>query len=623
MGRKSFYRVFCAGLLALLCQAATASEARVSNLEQFIDGIMAQAIVQGETVGATVALVQDGRLLVSRGYGYADYTRGEPVQSRVTQFQIGSISKVWVWMAVLQLVEAGHLDLDRDINSYLDAFEIPDTMGDPITLRHLMTHSAGFEDQLFGLFVSGPRQVGNLVDNLAAMMPERVSLPGSRVAYSNYGAALAAHIVEQASGMNFSDYVQQHVMAPLDMSSASIAQPAAAELMQTHSKGYVSNDGEPEERGALYIPLGPAGAGWATGLDMAKFMVELLNPRDTQVLSSVSKAQLINGAYLHDPQVNGLTLGMFQASRGDAAAVGHDGNTIIFSAHMVLWPDADMGLFVATNTVGSEGVGRGLVATVSNHLGFDDRSETLSAVESAAGLPGTYIGSRRNYSSMSKLLGLLDTVRVSHDPTQDVLLIARPQGQQRYKLLAGNVFQQVAGSGRAVFKTMDGLAQELYFSNVPPVAYIRAEPMEIPLNNALFMLVWLLVAMGVLIVWPLSAFTHRGHGVVQGQRFATVIAYVGVAVAVLFFVQVAALVTTPLEVMLKLESGLTPLLWLPVIVASLTLIQFLQVYRVLVRGFWWLSRRIHFVIVLALQLALIYWFWFWNLFPPVLLDLLG
>jgi len=147
--------------------------------------------------------------------------------------------------------------------------------------------------------------------------------------------------------------------------------------------------------------------------------------------------------------------------------------------------------------------------------------------------------------------------------------------------------------------------------------------MEIPLNNALFMLVWLLVAMGVLIVWPLSAFTHRGHGVVQGQRFATVIAYVGVAVAVLFFVQVAALVTTPLEVMLKLESGLTPLLWLPVIVASLTLIQFLQVYRVLVRGFWWLSRRIHFVIVLALQLALIYWFWFWNLFPPVLLDLLG
>jgi CubicO group peptidase (beta-lactamase class C family) len=623
MGLKIFSRVCCAGLLTLLCQTVTASEARVSNLEQFIDGIMAQAIVQGETVGATVALVQDGRLLVSRGYGSADYTRGEPVQSRVTQFQIGSISKVWVWMAVLQLVEAGSLDLDRDINGYLDAFEIPDTMGDPITLRHLMTHSAGFEDQLFGLFVSGPRQVGNLVDNLAAMMPERVALPGSRVAYSNYGAALAAHIVEQASGMSFSDYIWQNIMLPLDMTTASIAQPAADELMQTHSKGYVINDGVPQERGALYIPLGPAGAGWATGLDMAKFMVELLNPRDTRVLSSVSKAQLINGAYLHDPQVNGLTLGMFQASRGDAAAVGHDGNTIIFSAHMVLWPDADMGLFVATNTVGSEGVGRGLVATVSNHLGFDDRSETLSPVESAAGLPGTYIGSRRNYSSMSKLLGLLDAVNVSHDSAQGVLLITRPQGQQRYKLLAGNVFQHVAGSSRAVFKTSDGVAQELYFSEVPPVAYIRAEPIEMPINNLLFILCWLLVALGVLIVWPVSAFTHRGHVAVQGQRFAAFIAYVAVAVAVLFFLQVAALVTTPLEVVLELESRLTPLLWLPVVVAGLTLIQFFQVYRVLVGGFWWLSRRMHFVIVLAFQLVLVYWFWFWNLFPPVLLDLLG
>lgn len=623
MGLKFFCRVCCAGLLTLLCQTVTASELRVSNLEQFIDGIMAQAIVQGETVGATVSVVQDGRLLVSRGYGYADYTRGEPVQSRVTQFQIGSISKVWVWMAVLQQVEAGNLDLDRDINSYLDAFEIPDTMGDPITLRHLMTHSAGFEDQLLGLFVSGPRQVGELVDNLASMMPERVALPGSRVAYSNYGAALAAHIVEQASGMTFSDYVRQNIMTPLDMSTASIAQPAADELKQTHSKGYVLNAGEPQERGALYIPLGPAGAGWATGLDMAKFMVELLNPRDTRVLSSVSKAQLINGAYLHDPLVNGLTLGMFQASRGDAAAVGHDGSTIIFSAHMVLWPDADMGLFVATNTVGSENVGRGLVATVSNHLGFDERSKALSPVESAAGLTGTYIGSRRNYSSMSKLMGLLDTVTVSHDPAEKALLITRPQGQQRYQLLSGNVFQQLSGSARVVFKKTNGEAQELYFSVVPPVAYIRAEPMEMPFYNGLFLLLWLLVALGVLIVWPVSAFTHRGQGVVQGQRFATVVAYAGVAVAALFFVQVAALVTTPLEVVLELESRLTPLLWLPVIVAALSLIQFLQIYRVLVRGFWWLSRRMHFVIVLALQLALVYWFWFWNLFPPALLDLLG
>jgi hypothetical protein len=393
--------------------------------------------------------------------------------------------------------------------------------------------------------------------------------------------------------------------------------------MQTRSKGYVINDGEPQERGALYIPLGPAGAGAATSLDMAKFMVELLNPRDTRVLSSASKAQLINGAYLHHPQVNGLTLGMFQSSRGNTAAVGHDGSTLIFNAQMVLWPDADMGLFVATNTLGSDAVGRRLVATVSNHLGFDDRSDNLLPVESAAGLTGTYIGSRRNFSSASKLLGLLDTVNVTHDSDKAALLITRTQGQQRYKGLTDNVFQEVAGTTRAVFKTASGLGEELYFSDVPPVAYIRAEAMEVPLNNALFILLWLVGALTVLIVWPISAFTHKGHRTVQGQKLTTVITYAAVAAAALFFVQVAALITTPLEVVLELEGKLTPLLWLPVLVAGLTLIQFLQLYRALVRGFWWLSRRIHFVIVLVLQAALVYLFWYWNLLPPALLDLVS
>ncbi|XOV84641.1 MAG: serine hydrolase domain-containing protein [bacterium] len=620
MHLKALVKISWVLLWALYCQGVAASEARVSNLEQFIDGIMAQAIVQGETVGATVSLVQDGRLLVSRGYGYADYTRREPVQSRVTQFQIGSISKVWVWIAVLQLVEAGNLDLDRDINSYLDTFQIPDTMGDPVTLRHLMTHSAGFEDQLFGLFVSGPRQVGNLADTLAAHLPRRVTLPGTRVAYSNYGAALAGHIVELAAGMRFSDYVQQHIFKPLDMASAGIAQTLDNELLQTRSKGYVLSQGEPQERGALYIPLGPAGAGAATALDMAKFMVELLNPRDTKLLSSASKAQLINGAYVHHPLVNGLTMGMFQTSRGDAAAVGHDGSTLIFNAQMVLWPDADMGLFVATNTLGSDAVGRRLVATVSNHLGFDNRSDRLSPVESAAGLPGTYIGSRRNFSSASKLLGLLDTVTVSHEADQDALSITRAQGQLRYRGLTDDVFQQVAGSTRAVFKTEGGVGQELYFSDVPPIAYIRAEPMEVPLNNALFLLLWLLVALSVLIVWPVSAFTHKGHDGVQGQRLATVVAYAGVALAVIFFLQVAAQITSPVDVVLNLESRLMPLLWLPLVVALLTLVQFLQLYRVLVRGAWWVSRRIHYVLVLAMQMALVYWFWYWNLLPPMLLG---
>ncbi len=528
---------WCALLLCLMAQGVFASEARVSTLEHFIDGIMVQAITSGETVGATVALVQDGRLLVSRGYGYADFARSEPVQSRVTQFQIGSITKVWVWMAVLQLVEAGTLDLDVDINTYLEAFQIPNNMGDSITLRHLMTHTAGFEDQVLGLFVTGPRQVGSLADTLANQIPARVTLPGSLTAYSNYGAALAGHIVEQVSGLSWNEYVQRHILQPLAMNTASGAQPVAAALLQTLSKGYSMKNGDPQELGALYIPLAPAGAGTATALDMAKLMVELLNPRSTRVLKNTSKAQLINGAYLHHPLINGVTLGMYQRSRGETTAVGHDGSTMVFNSQMVLWPDANVGLFVATNTLGSDSVGRHLVATVSNHLGFDERSETLSNVDNSSVYAGTYISARRNYSGMSKLLAMLNTVSVANDDVHSSLNIVRPQGTYRYKQLAEHVFQQTSGSGRVAFKISAGMAQELYFSDLPPVAYLRASWLETPLYNLLFAGVWLVFALAVIFVWPVSSMTHRHVIAVPGQKFAGLVTYVAILLALVFFIQ--------------------------------------------------------------------------------------
>ena len=197
----------------------------MSSLEGFIDGIMERSIVTGETVGATVALVGNGRLLVARGYGMADIELGIPVDSRVTAFRIGSISKVFVWMSVLQLVEAGKLDLDADINTYLTDFELPGEFTDPITMRHLMTHTPGFEESLINLFVSGPRQLGSLAQTLIRDLPRRVRFPGRLVSYSNYGAALAGHVVARITGQSWDDYVETHIFQPLSMDGATMRQP--------------------------------------------------------------------------------------------------------------------------------------------------------------------------------------------------------------------------------------------------------------------------------------------------------------------------------------------------------------------------------------------------------------
>jgi hypothetical protein len=170
------------------------------------------------------------------------------------------------------------------------------------------------------------------------------------------------------------------------------------------------------------------------------------------------------------------------------------------------------------------------------------------------------------------------------------------------------------------FKISAGMAQELYFSDLPPVAYLRASWLETPLYNLLFAGVWLVFALAVIFVWPVSSMTHRHVIAVPGQKFAGLVTYVAILLALVFFIQLAGAVTGPLDAVLHLQGRLAPLLWFPVVLILLAMLQFVLVYRVLVYGYWWVSRRLHYVIMLALQIALVVWFWYWNLLPPVLLS---
>ena len=117
-----------------------------AELEAFLDELLAKDMEEYHIAGAAVSVVKDGKLFFAKGYGYADLEKGIPVDPEQTIFRIGSIGKMFTWTAVMQLVEQGKLDLDADVNTYLD-FRIPDTYPQPITLKHLMTHTSGFEDR--------------------------------------------------------------------------------------------------------------------------------------------------------------------------------------------------------------------------------------------------------------------------------------------------------------------------------------------------------------------------------------------------------------------------------------------------------------------------------------------
>ena len=624
MGRWRALMLVC-GMLMMPAQAAESERARSSDgeaLAYFVDGFMQHAVVSGKTVGATLALIRDGRLIAAKGYGLADIAQSRQVRAATTQFRIGSISKVLVWIAVLQQVEAGRLHLETDVNEYLTRFKMPPDFTAPITLRHLMTHTAGLEDDFVNLFVTGPRQVGGLGETLAANVPRRVHLPGSLVAYSNYGAALAAYLVTQVSGMQWDDYVDAHIFKPLGMRDSTTRQPVPEHMETSRAKGYIPVGGDVEEQAFSFIPLATAGAASATAVDVAKLMAELLNPAGSRVLSAASKAQLRAGAYVVDPRVNGMALGLYEMSLGDVRALGHEGSTVLFNARMVFWPAHDIGLFVATNTMGGQSVATDLFELVADQLGLSGHSVPLADVAEGDTYSGFYVTARRNYSNFSKLMALADVARVDFDTATSSLMITDIHGIHRYRQVDRQVFQQHNGTTRVVFKPSPDGSQALYFSNRPMSAYIPAAAPETPMFNLGVWLSWVALGLGVVLVWPVSSSTHRRHDVVPGQRLLALLCYFGCLLVGLFIVRVAGLADNGYQLVLHGFKELPALLWMPVVYAGLVLLQLLYGVRVWAQGFWWPSRRLHFTLFLLVQCALVWWFWYWNLLPEVLLEYL-
>src|SRR5262245_8704319 len=201
---------------AASAQAPAAAALTQSNVEAWLDGFVPFALANGDVAGAVVVVVKDGQILAQKGYGYADVAAHKPVDPETTLFRTGSVSKLTTWTSVMQLVEQGKLDLDADVNGYLD-FKIPPREGKPITLRNIMTHTPGFEERIKSLIIPEGQQFDPLDIYLKAWVPTRIFAPGTTPAYSNYATAVAGYIVARVSGQSYDDYVDQHILAPLGM----------------------------------------------------------------------------------------------------------------------------------------------------------------------------------------------------------------------------------------------------------------------------------------------------------------------------------------------------------------------------------------------------------------------
>src|SRR5581483_11545559 len=206
------------------------------DLGAFLDGLIPTELERDNIAGAVISVVKDGQLLYAKGYGYADVAHHLPVSADSTVFRIASISKLFTATAVMQLVEQGKLNLDTDVQTYLD-FKLRRHFPDKITLRNLLTHTAGFEESVKDL-PADPGKSVPLREHILERTPDQIYRPGTVTSYSNYGADLAWYIVQVVSGTPYPEYVRLHILEPLGMTHSSIAEPLPPEVRHLLSRNY-------------------------------------------------------------------------------------------------------------------------------------------------------------------------------------------------------------------------------------------------------------------------------------------------------------------------------------------------------------------------------------------------
>ena len=326
-------------------------EMTAADVEAFLDGLVPLQIKQSDIAGATISVVKDGKLLFAKGYGYADVKNKKPVSPQDTLFRPGSISKLFTWTAIMQLYEQGKLDLDRDINEYLD-YKIPDAFGKPITLKNVMTHTPGFEEQIKDLITQNSG-APNLGQYLKTHIPARIYPPGTVPAYSNYATSVAGYIVERVSGRPFDEYVAENIFKPLNMTHSTFTQPLPSNLAPLMSNGYRlgSGDAQPFE---IVNPY-PAGSLSSSATDIAQFMIAHLQDGqlgNAQILKPETARLMHSRLFALDDAMNAMCYGFYEESRNGHRIIGHGGDTVFFHSDLHLVLDQKVGFFVSYNSAG-------------------------------------------------------------------------------------------------------------------------------------------------------------------------------------------------------------------------------------------------------------------------------
>jgi CubicO group peptidase (beta-lactamase class C family) len=498
---------------AAAAPASSAHPLERADLENWLDGMVPYALKAGDMAGAVIVVVKDGHVLLQKGYGYADVSKKLPMDPEQTMVRIGSTSKLFTWTAVMQLVEQGKLDLDRNINDYLD-FTIPNDFGKPVTLRDLMNHRGGFEEGLKDVLWTNPQGVPSTEAYLKDHKRPMLFPPGQVPAYSNYGAALAGYIVERVSKEPYERYIERHILAPLGMTHTTFDQPLPERFAGAVSKGYRTASGPPGPY--ELIVTRPAGSGTTTAADMSHFMIAHLQDGhfgDAEILQADTAKRMHTASQEAPPGFATMAHGFFLESHNGRTVLGHGGDTIFFHNEFNLLPAEGVGIDFTFN---SRGRGDAVyLAREALFNGFMDRyfPSTAAPVDPPA-LPtapadaqviaGRYESSRRIEHGFLSLFYVLQQSVISANPDGTISTPGEFSPEPlTYREVGPQLWRRAGGSQQLTLQTIGGV--KTVVDGGDPTSVLQAVPLKrSSALNLTVLMVSCLILVWTLLAWLLS-----------------------------------------------------------------------------------------------------------------------
>jgi CubicO group peptidase (beta-lactamase class C family) len=600
---------------------------RSEAVAAFADDFFPSSMAHRHIPGLVFVFVSDGEIRVLRGFGVAELDPRRPVDPDRTRFRLASVSKAITASAALKLVEDGRLDLNKPVNAYPNGFRITDDASQ-ITLHHLLTHTAGFDERLIGLAARSAKELQPLAEYLAQSMPPTFIEPGRITSYSNHGFAVVGLLVQQASGRSFVDYVRTQIFEPLGMlRTGALVGPVPSDL----AVAYEFKDGRHRSLSPEYLHAAPPGAFYTTGTDMGRFLIAQLRGGTYQgrrILRPETLSLMHAQHFAQTPSTSGWAYGLWEDARDGQRALLHNGGGKGYRALMYLLPQQDAGFFLAYNLADRDESGELQEAFITEfrkrfvpaHRPVDVQLSERVPVER---LVGDYLYVRRARSTIEKFISVVNRLHIATDDNGGLVMTGSASGRVSLLPLGPLLFRRSDNHGVVAFEEMDDGRPERLIAVADsgfPSVYERI-PLIVTLRVQLAWLCGMALIFLYATAWrPLVAVVHRRTRTksLGPERSSTWLGGIASALNLVF------LVGFPLAFLGRMEGGFPDFVYgVPVVARLLLFIPPVTTVgavatSIAVVGMWRDAeppvavRLGHGVVAIAL-LSFIVFAWYWNL----------